>query len=96
MSLDHSTQERRKSARSRRSSQQLRLLGTLQHEEDGARRRLQAMRCCAVLYVCSHASILVYRLASHALSLSLSLSLFLSLSLSILVYRQCAAVMCFV
>jgi hypothetical protein len=79
MSLDHSTQERRKSARSRRSSQQLRLLGTLQHEEDGARRRLQAMRCCAVLCVCSHASILVYRLVSHT---------------GILVYRQCAAVMC--
>jgi len=56
MSLDHSTQERRKSARSRRGKQQLRLVSTLQHEEDGARRRLQAMRCCAVLYVCSHTS----------------------------------------
>jgi hypothetical protein len=61
MSLDHSTLERRKSARSRRGTQQLRLLATLQHEEDGARRRLQAMRCFAVLYVCSHASIRVYR-----------------------------------
>ena len=56
MSLDHSTQERRKRARSRRGTQQLRLLTTLQHEEDGARRRLQAMRCCAML-LCPHSAI---------------------------------------
>jgi hypothetical protein len=64
MSLDHSTLERRKSARSRRGTQQLRLLATLQHEEDGARRRLQAMRCFAVLYV---VRMLVYEYTGNAL-----------------------------